>query len=158
MDEYDCPVILAQRRFCKEVCFIVDCIKECSDWGDVEIEKDGKYPRFDTRKFDKSCRVERMARLAEAEDYHADGVQAAQTVDTNVQENFKGLNNFSPASRRRRRLNGDSVTTVQSFSVPSFQAVTAGSFGDTTFGAMYEGAELKAESTGVNTVTRGFDR
>lgn len=163
MDEYECPVILTQRRRCSKICFVFGCDKDCGKWKDVEVEKEVKgetrFPRFDTRAFDSACRVERMAKLAEAEGYHGAMVQAAGTVDMNVQSNFKGLNNFSPSSRRRRRLNGgDSVTSVKSFSVPKFRAVDAGSFGDTTFQAMYEGAELQKANTLVNQVNREFAR
>lgn len=99
-----------------------------------------------------------MAKLAEAKGFHDDMVQAAGTVDTNVQHNFKGLNNFSRQSQRRRRLQPSTIANVERLSVPKFRAVNAGSFESTSFDAMYKGAELKADATDANEVEKGFQR
>ena len=82
--QLQCPVKISQRRFCEEDCYVVYCDEDCGSWGDVELSKDGGYPRYESRKFDEACRLERLEDLAEAEQLHGKMVKSGLKVVSSV--------------------------------------------------------------------------
>ncbi|CAB9504369.1 Inherit from bactNOG: repeat protein [Seminavis robusta] len=159
-DELECPVKVAQRRKCKKTCGFWICgPNRCESWRDVEVERKGGFPRFESRVFDQACRLERAAKLAEAEEFHGNMVQTSDLVDRNMQKSFAGLQNFSPSATRRRKLSQmKPVTQVRSFSVPAFRAVNEGTFGPTDFQGRYMGAQLRPDSIDVDEIQSDFVR
>jgi hypothetical protein len=145
-------------RSCHKKSYFFWVETRCDSWRDVPAQTGDKFPAFDSRAFDQACRKEKLANIAKAEKLHGQAVKTGTLVDTNFGSSFKGLQNFSPTNRRRRRLQGSGPeTAVEEVVIEEFIATANGlPLESVNVNGQYTGAQLKSDDVNVNSIQQAF--